>query len=415
MHIHAYRLLTDSPAKKKARKLVEIVELMGFELKLSRAQEITARLMGFDDWAELVSVTRVAPQRGTPDQMLPVQAAAARQERQRALLAADFRIDTFIAGTILAALAPTGEGHGVDRSTIEKMNLRLAEEDISWLEASMMLVREFDAAVRPLYGLSNASAKDQDPGDGYGLTHIQVERLEAADRRIWRKTKNTTPDDIVGWVARGFPSDRPLAGELLADVATRAETACRTFAALDARIRALGAAPMLAPIDWIFLKLFRASVSTEDKHYYTAISPEPYLHIGFDLPGFCFNPENEWNASRALVLQLALRREFLDAGWTGQGQEWTVTFREGNSAKEVLTVRATSAGSAYAWVAASRGAIRLAKKQTVSSVSLVSVAGPDGAANPEQALAEAVGQAIIRRGKLLRSNQLRIRGYRRAA
>lgn len=411
MHPHAYRLLTDSPAKKKAKKLVEIVGLMGFELKLSRAQEIIARLMGYDDWAEFVRVTRETPERGIPDQMLPTKAATARQERQCALLAEELQVDTWDANSILAALAPTGEGHGMDWPTVEKLGLRLAEEDLAWLEDSMALVREFDAAVRPLYGLSGAPAHAPRL---HGLTHVRVQIIEPG-RRMRRNTKNTTPADIVGWVAHGFPEDRPLAGELLADVTARAKTACRTFAALDARIRALGAAPMLAPIDQIFLMLFRSSTSKDGEHFYSALNPEPWLHIGFDLRGFCFCPENEWNASRALALQLALRREFLDAGWTGQGDEWTVTFREGNSAKETLTVRAASAGAAYAWVAASRGAIRMAKKETVSSVSLVSVAGPDGAVEPELALAAAVNETVIRRGNLLKSTQLRVRGRRKAA
>lgn len=410
MHPHAYRLLTESPAKKKAKKLVEIVGLMGFELKLSRAQEITAQLMGYDDWAELSRETREAPERGIPDQMLPAKAATARQERQSALLAEELHIDTWDASSILAALAPTGEGHGRDWPTVERLGLRLTEEDLAWLEDSMALVREFDAAVRPLYSLSNAS----ETHGVYGLTHVRVQIVEPG-RRMRRNTKNTMPADIVGWVSQSFPANRPLAGELLADVTVRAEMACRTCAALDARIRALGAAPMLAPIDWTFLMLFRASVGSGDAHHYTALSPEPWLHIGFDLPGFCFNPENEWNASRTLALQLALRREFLDAGWTGLGDEWTITFREGNSAKETLTVRAASAGSAYAWVAASRGAIRIAKKETVSSVSLVSVAGPDGVVEPELALAAAVNEIIIRRGKLLKPTQLRVRGRRKAA
>lgn len=410
MHPHAYRLLTDSPAKKKAKKLVEIVGLMGFELKLSRAQEITAQLMGYDDWAELVRVTREAPERGVPDQMLPAKAATARQERQSALLAEELHIDTWDANSILVALAPTGEGHGMDWPTVEKLGLRLVDEDLAWLEDSMALVREFDAAVRPLYSLSNAP----ETHGVYGLTRVRVQIVEPG-RRMRRNTKNTMPADIVGWVAQSFPADRPLAGELLADVTVRAETACRAFTALDARIRALGIAPMLAPIDWTFLMLFRASVGSEDAHHYTALSPEPWLHIGFDLPGFCFNPENEWNASRALALQLALRREFLDTGWTGHGDEWTVTFREGNSAKETLTVRAASAGAAYAWVAASRGALRMAKKETVSSVSLVAVAGPGGAVEPELALAAAVDETVIRRGKLIKPTQLRVRGRRKAA
>lgn len=66
MHLHAYRLLTDSLAKKKAKKLVEIVELMGLNLKLSRAQELVAKLMGYDNWSELGRVTLATPERGAP-------------------------------------------------------------------------------------------------------------------------------------------------------------------------------------------------------------------------------------------------------------------------------------------------------------------------------------------------------------
>jgi hypothetical protein len=406
MRLHTYRLLTDSPAKKKAKKLIEIVELMGFDIKLSRAQELVARLMGYDDWSELVRATRAAPERGVPDQMLPPKAAAERQEFQVKLLVGEFGIDVCAAETLLAALAPTGEGHGLDWSMVEKLGLRLNDEDVAWFEETMILVREFDAAIRPLYALSDLPEK--------GLTHIRLETILPGRRKLYNR-RTTIPEDIVSWIANGFPENAPLAGEQLAEVTERAEVACRAFSALDTRIRALGVAPMLAPINWTFLMLFRAHSSAGGNSFYTAISPEPWLHIGFDLPGFCFNPENEWNASRALALQLALRREFLDSGWTGEGDEWEVTFRDGNSAKEDIKVRAESAGAAYAWAAAARGALRIAKQQTASSISLVSVIGSDGPADIEQALAAAANETVIRRGKLLSASKLRVRGQRKAA
>lgn len=406
MRSHAYRLLTDSPAKKKAKKLIEIVELMGFNIKLSRAQEIVARLMGYEHWAELLNVVRATPERGIPDQMLLPKAAAERRKFQVALLVEEFGIDSWGAETVLAALAPTGEGRGYDWPMVEGLGLRLNDEDITWLEESMALVREFDVAVRPLYALSSHPLR--------GLTHVRLENINPG-RREFHNRRATTSDDIVEWVARSLPENTSLTEKQLAEVSKRAQLACQAFATLDARIRALGAAPMLAPVDWIFLMLFRTHTSAGNSSYYTAISAEPSLHIGFDLPGFCFNPENEWNASRALALQMALRREFLDSGWTGDGEEWQVTFRDGNSAKEDIKVRATSAGAAYAWVAAARGAIRLAKQQTVSFVSLVSVVGPRGPADPEQALSVALTESVIRRSKLIESTRLRVRGRRQAA
>lgn len=409
MHPHAYRLLTDSPAKKKAKKLVEIVELMGFDLKLSRAQELVAGLMGYADWAELVSVTREAPERGVPDQMLPPKAAAARRKRQGALLAEEFGIEDWAADGILTALAPTGEAEGHRRPSIDKLGLRLTEEDMAWLDESMRLVREFDAAVRPLFSFSTAPAGSARPR---GLTHVRLQRT-VHGRRKWRH-EDTSAADIVAWVADGFPEDAPLSGDKLAEATARAEDAYRIFATLDARIRELGPAPMLAPVDWVFLMLYRSSVSGARAHY-TALCPEPWLHIGFDLPGFCFSPENEWNASRALALQLALRREFLDAGWTGDGPEWCVVFREGNSAKEELVVRAATAGAACAWVAAARAALRLAKHQSVGVVSLLSVVGPDGAVDVDLALEAAVAEPIVQRDKLLGPDRLRVRARRKAA
>ncbi|MFZ2468878.1 MAG: hypothetical protein WAW54_10845 [Parvibaculum sedimenti] len=405
MRLHTYHLLTDSPAKKKAKKLIEIVALMGFDIKLSRAQELVARLMGYGDWSELLRTTRAAPERGVPDQMLPPKAATERREFQIALLAREFSIEASVAETLLEALVPTGESRGVDWSMIEKLGLRLNDEDLAWFEESMALVREFDSAVRPLYALSNY------PGNG--LTHVRLETVVPGRRKLSRRT--TTPDDIVNWVANCFPENAPLAGELLAEVKNRAKMACQSFSALDARIRALGAAPMVAPVNWTFLMLFRAHWSTGSNSFYSAINPEPWLHIGFDLPGFCFNPENEWNASRALALQMALRREFLDSGWTSDGDVWEVTFRDGNSAKEDIKVRAKSAGAACAWASAARGALRIAKQQTVSSVSLISVVGPDGSVEPEQALSMAVNESVIRRGKLIGATKLRGRGRRKAA
>lgn len=411
MHPHAYRLLTHSPAKKKAKKLLEIVDLMGFDVRLSRAQELVAGLMGYADWAELTRVTKEAPERGVPDQMLPPKAAAARREFQRALLVSEFDVDESDADGILAALAPTGDAV-VNWPSFDKLRLRLAEDDLAWLDAAMTLVRDFDAAVRPLYRISPAPASAMDPRGLHGLTHVRVEVTVPGKRE--RVVRNTEPSDIVGWVASGFPVDAPLAGETLAEVTDRAEAACRIFRELDRRIRDLGAAPMLAPIDWTFLMLHRARV-WGDVSYYTAICPEPWLHIGFALPGFCFNPENEWNASRALALQLALRREFLDAGWTGDGPEWRVTFREGNSAKEEMIVRASTAGDAFAWVAAARGALRLAKNQSVGVVSLLSVIGPDGAVAADQAFRGALARPIVERGKLLRPDRLRVRMSKKAA
>ena len=92
-----------------------------------------------------------------------------------------------------------------------------------------------------------------------------------------------------------------------------------------------------------------------------------------------------------------------------------MVFPEGNSAKESMKVCAASAGAAYAWVAAARGAIRIAKRQTVSSVSLVFVVGPEGLAHPDHALAIAMNELVIRRGKLLCGSKLKIRGQRKAA
>ncbi|MEA1648800.1 hypothetical protein UAJ10_07195 [Nitrospirillum sp. BR 11164] len=404
MHQYTYRLLTDSAAKKKAKKLVEIVELMGFDLKLSRAQELVAGLMGYDNWAELVQVTRKTPEQGVPDQMLTPEDATARQKHQIALLVAGFSIDESNAIGILEALAPTGNVMSLHWPSVDKLDLRLTDEDAAWLDASMELVQKFDAAVRPLYKMPPAPIYNDDTKR---LTRIGVEITVPGKRKL--VVRNTRPDDIIDWVAACFPPEFPLNGEMRAEVAARAEEACQIFLELDGRIRALGAAPMLASIDRTFLMLHRARVS-EDTPHFTALCPEPRLNIGFDLPYFSFAPENKWNASRALSLQLALRREFLDAGWTGEGQEWRVTFREGNYSKEELVVRADSSGAAWAWVAAARAALRLTKHQTIRVISLLSIVGPDGAVDPHQALRSASEEAIIRRGKLLKADSLRVRG-----
>lgn len=406
MQRHAYRLLSDSFAKKKAKKLVGIVELMGFELKLSRAQEIVARLMGYDDWAELLRVTKENPESGVSDQMLPTKTAKAREKHQLKILADEFDIDEFPeASSILDALAPTGEVRDGQRPSVDKLGLYLTEADEAWLQDSMDIVRRFDAAVRPLYAIAPHGAGSS---IRYPLTHVKIQRM--VGERMPKKKTDTAPSQIVEWVAASFPTDAPLAGTKLDEVTKRAEEACEAFFELDNRIRSHGMAPMLAPVDWTFLMLYRSVIHSSDKFYFTAVCPEPWLHIGFDLPKFTFNPENEWNASRGLSLQLALRREFLDAGWTGNGPQWRVTFRDGNSAKEELVVPAASAGAAFAWCAAARAALRLAKDQTVSSISLLSIVGPDGPADPHKALLEAKNHPIIRRGNLLNSERLRVRG-----
>ncbi|WP_318765409.1 hypothetical protein [Agrobacterium fabrum] len=406
MHLHAYRLLNDSLAKKKAKKLIEIAGLMGFTIKLSRAQELVARLMGYDNWSELVHITRTSPERGVPDQMLPPKSVTLRKQFQTALLVEEFAVDEWGADTLIRALAPTGEAAGSAAQTVERLGLRLTEEDDAWLEKSMVLVRAFDAAARPLYSLG--TSRDE------GLTHVRIENL-VMGRQQFHGRRVTVPEDIIAWVARGFPENAPLAGEALEQAVQYANAAHSAFFLLDTRIRALGPAPMIAPIDWTFIMLFRTRVVAGANSHFTALSPEPALHIGFDLPNFFVNPENEWNASRALSLQLALRREFLDSGWTGQGTEWEVTFRDGNSSKEDIKVRATSAGAACAWAAAARGALRIAKQQIPGSFSLISIVGENGHEDRETALAAAKNETVIRRGKLIDAAKLRIRGQRKVA
>jgi len=56
-----------------------------------------------------------------------------------------------------------------------------------------------------------------------------------------------------------------------------------------------------------------------------------------------------------------------------------------------------------------------AKHQSVGIVSLLSVVGPEGAVDPEPTLAAAADEVIVRRGKLLGPDRLRIRARRRAA
>ena len=399
MRSDVYRLVTDTFAKKKAKKLVDIVDLMGFELKLSRSQEIVARLMGYDNWAELQHLTRTEPERGVPDQMLPPRLAKKRQKFQEELLADELDVDSCCTFSLLRALSPTGEAAGLDLPLIKKLGLRLAADDLTWHEESMKLVRQFDAAIRPLYGMS------RDPHNA--PTHISVQNY-VAGRREMQNRQATKPEDIVRYVLRSFPEGCPPTSEALVQIENCARDACAAFFALDERIRALGDIPMLATVDWVFLKLFRAHVSGA-KDYYTALSPEPYLHIGFDLPNFFFNPENEWGASKALALQLALRREFLDAGWSPEGDPWVVTFREGNSSKEEVTVSAMSAGAAFAWAAAARGAIRIAKGQSHRVISLVAVRGSGGDADPERVVNEARDTAVVKRGKLVDGSRIRTR------
>lgn len=400
MKSDVYRLTTDAIAKKKAKKLVDIVGLMGFEIKLSRSQEIIARLMGYDDWSELKQLTRTEPGSGIPDQMLPPRFATKRRKYQEKLLAEELGVDSWGTSSLLRALSPTGEVTGLDLPLIQKLGLRLTDEDLAWHESSMTLVRQFDGEIRPLYGMSRDHQN--------ALTQVSLQN-HVPGRRTLRNRQPTKAGDIVRNVLQSFPDGFSPTAEALVEIENRAQRACKAFFELDARIRDLGTAPMLAAVDWVFLKLFRSHVSA-DKEFYTALSSEPWLHIGFDLPHFCFNPENEWGASKALALQLALRREFLDAGWSPEGNPWVVTFREGSSSKEEIEVSATSAGNAFAWVAAARGAIRIAKGQAAGVISLVSAHGKDGLADPEQTLLEARGTAVVTRGKLVEGSRLRTRG-----
>lgn len=399
MRSDVYRLTTDTLAKKKAKKLVDIVDLMGLVIKLSRAQEIIARLMGYENWSELQYLTRTEPERGIPDQMLSPPLATKRRKHQEALLVEELGFDSTRSYSLLQALVPTGEAVGLDPPLIKDLGLRLADEDLAWHEDSMKLIRQFDAEIRPFYRMS------RDPHNA--LTHISLQNYLAGQRSL-RNRHPTSPAQIVHQVVRSFPEGCPPSPAFLEEIEIGAQHACRAFFELDDRIRLLGAAPMLAPVDWVFLKLFRAHVGGA-KAVVTALSPEPYLHIGFDLPNFRFGPENEWVASKALALQLALRREFLDAGWLPEGDPWDVTFREGNASKEEMTVLARTAGEAFAWVAAARGAIRIAKGQKPGIISLVSTHGGGSASDPEQTVLDARNTTVVKRGKLIDGSRLRTR------
>lgn len=410
MQRDVYRLNSLDHAKKKAKKLVSIVDLMGIDLKLTKGQEVVAGLMGYENWTELAQTTKNSPDAGTPDQMLDPAMAKRRLDRQIELIEHEFKLDPWTAHDLLAILAPTGNPLTATQKRIDDLGLRIDQDDVMWLQQSMDLVKDFDGAARNLYSIVGTMLK-QYPNPQCYFTHVSVHR-NSGDRV---HHTDTTPDDIIESVAMWFPDKAPLAGKALTDVESCADIVCRSFSNLNDRIRSLGDAPILAPIDWTFMMLWRNHTSQGEASYFTPICAEPVLHLGFDMPDFCFNAEIEHRASEVMALYLAMRREFLDAGWNGTGQEWDITFRDGNSAKENIRIYAESAGAACAWAAAARAALRLPKGQTLNNFSIISVRSADGVADRESALAAAKNHPIIRRGKLVDAYKLRVRGREPAA
>lgn len=405
MHTLAMRLRSATIPKKKAKKLVEILDLMGLPIKLSQAQEATARLMGYDNWAELNAIICDDPEAGPADAALTRADLAARRGLQCAVLEEVTGLPASSVDRILEVLDPTGPSSALYQRDLLASGFVLFDEDREWVEAGMDIARRYDGEVRPLYRLARRLAP---PGER-GLTHIRFERLIEGARRH-RPLANTSGDEVASHILSLIEQDDvSIAEDVRNEIRARSAAACALFDEMHKRIVAHGPAPMLAPVYWTFM-MHHSTYVSGDRDYYEPLCPEPVLHIGYDLPRFRWSPENEWPVSRALHLQAALRREFLEAGWTGEGPDWTVEFREGNGSKEEMTVAAPTAADAVAYAAAARGALRIAKGQRPGRFYLTALDGPSDAADGASLVEAARSVPIIQRGRLSAPDALRVRG-----
>ncbi|MFC4236009.1 hypothetical protein ACFOY8_12255 [Thalassospira xianhensis] len=409
-----YRLRSTTPAKKTAKKLKALLAPLGMELRLSYAQETAAKLMGYDDWQELIQSVASEDHEGPADEMLDDATARKRTKHQKRVLSSV--LGSELAGEevpLLWSLRATGMPNYMLPDFVGRLGLRLTDEDLKELEAFLESFRMFEQAARTIFSYFPTPPNGVDPQsslvrielDGnFAAPDIPVpsvtreEEIEFIKNDQWMHILN----QLKNWDNLPEADDFAIE-EACEHLATAYWNVCQ-------KLKEFGSAPVLLRLANMRITMWRSIVNNgKVAPFYTALSPEPVLRIVFDLWNFRYSAANEGSASKAIALQVALRREFLDSGWTeGQGTDWKLVVRESNGPRQDLTIKARTPEEAFAYAAAARGALRMLKGQKAMVFRIIEVNGQKVVGEEAaRIVAGAMGHPIIKRGILFDGKKLR--------
>ena len=370
--------LDQAEAARLVRTLTVVVEDGMLEhLEGTRARSLVAELASHDGGGE-----GTAP-RGDGD-LSPAELAL-RSTRQMTIVQERLGVSDRWAARILASLKPTGEptlceaqrlGH--DLPDAASLGLPATDEDRTWLAAATERAMAFDDAARQILALVPMASFDASPWNELGGVAASVERA---------RSHGFGPGS--GWTFE--PTRAAL------DEAARLEAvALAAVRDLWAAVAARGAAPFLMPLRQVSLSLGRTSEWSQawSGHRWGPPDPEAWLEIGHEVHAYQHGPDLDWEAGRALGLLSGLRRVFLQAGWSG-GDVWMVAAKEGTGSVAAHPVLARSAGEAVAWWCAARSAMRAVQQHDgCATIRIHGVEGPDGPADVEAAVRDALGHPV---------------------
>lgn len=379
MQPFAYTLEHIDYAKKKAKRLKALAETMSVRISLSQAQETTARLLGFEDWAELVEAVAIEPKTGVVDASLDPKSRKLRHAHQRSVLAnagwADFQIPS-----LLEALASTGRRSDDWRERLTSLRLCLHEPELAAMHDLDDAVRRFEAA---RVAMVTATRPWQDAATGCGVVEVGI-------GWIWSSSF------VIETTLRACglsPGDHPWLERKLEVHATEASLA---KSALDRWLDMHGPWPFLPPIEHAMLRQRRnLGYGRSESPRFTAFPPEPSLQLRF-WPKIRGAAETLEAPARFLgALLLSLRRLCADNADLMTGPSWNITFRERSGRKETAEITAPNAATALAWLAVGRSAVRRLDEERIGRLHIRTIDGPLGTVDVPTAVAAALVHPLV--------------------
>lgn len=393
-------------ARNAADMLRDALGAAGLETpKLSTAQETVARLMGHRDWNALVGQVSSSPVEGVEDRDLGLLDAEllGRRDHQIEVLRDRHAATESQARSILAAVRPTGRddnsddlADGKNWPDLGKLGLRLTDTDRVLRAEFVRQIKEFDGAARGLLRIL------PEPGI-YQATIMPGSHRQAADEPIFPKlglryhfaARNQRPKEALLWKEAMTPCRLAEANRLdrIIHGATRQ---------VWELVLGLGAAPFLMPIERFTLKLQRSlhpypKQARRARDYFSPIERESVIWVDHPNRELGGHHGLEWEADRWLDLVLGARRAFLDAGWSGEGEPWLVSFRIGGGAVETRAVAAPDAADAVLWVASAIVATqRMHSLTRYGNIRITRVQSLSGLADVSSAVERAAAKALWR-------------------
>lgn len=373
-----------------ARLMRVVCDEIGLPLELSLAQEVAAQLLGYDSWSQLRELIAQRRLNVDPSKRSMPRAAKARRKRQIHVLQTTLNVPEYVAADIREAIAPPGydpdeEDVLANRPSARRLNLPLTTEDELWLARALVLTAECYRTVMPIYKI--------DPE----AMHIVIDRSGEP------------------YMLRSLDAgDVTLSAHERLEIAERETTAAELVSELARMVGELGKAPFLFPRKSFALSLRRTRIERDGRRFWTYLGPEPWLEMSYCFPNALRNIDVDWPASRSLQLLLGLRREFLESGWTDEGPEWEFTLGDRKDATVTFSIRAPDAGKAAAGVVAACASLKLANRHArTNAVVLLRVRGPAGPIDPNDVVAAANEEPLVKRGKLFLNGKLTARGRHR--